>query len=125
MGAPKVDPNTLFFVRRLAVKGDTELGLTVQNLLGGIDWDALLSALPLPRPPGAVPVARERARWRVQPGTLGSGADVGRFRERMLHDVELVAQMLFEQRPQSLAFAALQRLQDVVVFAHGVGPALA
>jgi predicted lipid carrier protein YhbT len=29
MGAPKVDPNTLFFVRRLAVKGDAELGLTV------------------------------------------------------------------------------------------------
>jgi predicted lipid carrier protein YhbT len=32
------DPDTLFFSRRLRVEGDTELGLTVKNLLDGIDW---------------------------------------------------------------------------------------
>ena len=42
------DPDTLFFARRLAVEGDTELGLTVKNLLDGIDWHAVLAALPRP-----------------------------------------------------------------------------
>jgi len=40
------DPDTLFFARRLAVSGDTELGLVVKNLLDGIDLAALV-----PRPP--------------------------------------------------------------------------
>ena len=43
------DPDTLFFARRLVVEGDTELGLTVKNLLDSIDWEAALGALPLPR----------------------------------------------------------------------------
>lgn len=42
------DPDTLFFARRLVVEGDTELGLTVKNLLDGIDWDALAAHLPAP-----------------------------------------------------------------------------
>ena len=42
------DPDTLFFARRLAVEGDTELGLTVKNLLDGIDWRGVLAAMPLP-----------------------------------------------------------------------------
>jgi predicted lipid carrier protein YhbT len=42
------DPDTLFFARRLAIEGDTELGLTVKNLLDGIDWRGVLAALPLP-----------------------------------------------------------------------------
>lgn len=33
----RVDPDTLFFRRRLRVSGDTALGLTVKNLLDGID----------------------------------------------------------------------------------------
>jgi predicted lipid carrier protein YhbT len=36
------DPDTLFFARRLVVEGDTALGLTVKNLLDGIDWATLL-----------------------------------------------------------------------------------
>lgn len=32
------DPDTLFFNRRLTIEGDTELGLTVKNLLDSIDW---------------------------------------------------------------------------------------
>lgn len=45
------DPDTLFFARRLAVEGDTELGLVLKNLLDGIDWRALLErVLPRPRP---------------------------------------------------------------------------
>ena len=39
------DPDTLFFTRRLVMTGDTDLGLTVKNLLDAIDW----SRLPLPR----------------------------------------------------------------------------
>jgi len=39
------DPDTLFFTRRLAMTGDTELGLVVKNLLDAIDW----TRLPLPR----------------------------------------------------------------------------
>jgi len=35
------DPDTLFFTRRLAIEGDTELGLIVKNALDAIDWDAL------------------------------------------------------------------------------------
>lgn len=42
------DPDTLFFARRLVVEGDTELGLTVKNLLDSIDWETALAALPLP-----------------------------------------------------------------------------
>ena len=39
------DPDTLFFARRLLIQGDTDLGLTVKNLLDGIDWGGLLSGL--------------------------------------------------------------------------------
>ena len=38
------DPDTLFFNRRLLVEGDTELGLTVKNMLDALEW----SRLPLP-----------------------------------------------------------------------------
>jgi predicted lipid carrier protein YhbT len=32
------DPDTLFFHRKLLIEGDTELGLTVKNLLDSVDW---------------------------------------------------------------------------------------
>jgi predicted lipid carrier protein YhbT len=32
------DPDTLFFLRRLAIEGDTALGLTVKNALDAVDW---------------------------------------------------------------------------------------
>lgn len=35
------DPDTLFFSRRLAIEGDTELGLLVKNALDAIDWTRL------------------------------------------------------------------------------------
>jgi O2-independent ubiquinone biosynthesis accessory factor UbiT len=49
------DPDTLFFARRLAIEGDTDLGLTVKNLLDGIDWDGLVARAlpPFLRPTGA------------------------------------------------------------------------
>jgi len=34
------DPDTLFFQRRLAVEGDTELGLALKNYLDGMEPDA-------------------------------------------------------------------------------------
>jgi predicted lipid carrier protein YhbT len=57
------DPDTLFFERRLAVTGDTELGLAVKNALDAVDWrvPALAAARPQecsdPRP-------GNRSRWR-------------------------------------------------------------
>lgn len=37
------DPDTLFFNRTLVVEGDTELGLTVKNLLDSIDWSTVIN----------------------------------------------------------------------------------
>ncbi len=42
------DPDTLFFSRRLVSEGDTELGLSVKNLLDAVDPETVLSRLPLP-----------------------------------------------------------------------------
>jgi predicted lipid carrier protein YhbT len=41
------DPDTLFFNRRLLIEGDTDLGLTVKNLLDGVEWETVTSRLPL------------------------------------------------------------------------------
>lgn len=38
--ARQEDPDTLFFNRELTVEGDTELGLTVKNMLDAIEWPA-------------------------------------------------------------------------------------
>lgn len=35
------DPDTLFFQRRLAIHGDTEVGLTARNLLDRLEWAVL------------------------------------------------------------------------------------
>jgi O2-independent ubiquinone biosynthesis accessory factor UbiT len=50
------DPDTLFFSRRLVSEGDTELGLTVKNLLDALDLEAVLRRLP-------APLARAAQRW--------------------------------------------------------------
>lgn len=50
------DPDTLFFSRRLVSEGDTELGLTVKNLLDALDPDTVLRQLP-------APLARVARRW--------------------------------------------------------------
>ena len=42
------DPDTLFFSRRLLSEGDTELGLSVKNLLDALDPDVVLRRLPAP-----------------------------------------------------------------------------
>jgi predicted lipid carrier protein YhbT len=39
------DPDTLFFNRRLAIEGDTELGLVAKNALDAADWDRLPAPL--------------------------------------------------------------------------------
>ncbi|ABO24652.1 SCP2 domain-containing protein [Shewanella loihica] len=41
IAAGKEDPDTLFFQRRLAIEGDTELGLEVKNLLLSIEFDTM------------------------------------------------------------------------------------
>ncbi|MEJ2793756.1 SCP2 sterol-binding domain-containing protein [Iodobacter sp. LRB] len=40
------DPDTLFFQRRLSIEGDTELGLTLKNLMDATDFEPLLAWLP-------------------------------------------------------------------------------
>jgi predicted lipid carrier protein YhbT len=50
------DPDTLFFSRRLVSEGDTELGLTVKNLLDALDPELVLRRLP-------APLARAAQRW--------------------------------------------------------------
>jgi predicted lipid carrier protein YhbT len=42
------DPDSLFFSRRLVSEGDTELGLTVKNLLDSLDPESVLHRLPAP-----------------------------------------------------------------------------
>jgi len=34
----KLDPDQLFFQRKLIIEGDTELGLGIKNLLDSLDW---------------------------------------------------------------------------------------
>ncbi|MEW5770190.1 MAG: SCP2 sterol-binding domain-containing protein [Pseudomonadota bacterium] len=42
------DPDTLFFNRRLLIEGDTDLGLTVKNMLDSVELEALAEAMPGP-----------------------------------------------------------------------------
>lgn len=44
----RVDPDTLFFGRRLVIEGDTELGLLLKNRLDALDLSALAKAPPGP-----------------------------------------------------------------------------
>ncbi|WP_082633182.1 ubiquinone anaerobic biosynthesis accessory factor UbiT [Lacimicrobium alkaliphilum] len=49
LACQQVDPDTLFFQRKLCISGDTELGLYVKNLLDSLELDSLpaLFARPL------------------------------------------------------------------------------
>ncbi|QZA77317.1 SCP2 sterol-binding domain-containing protein [Deefgea tanakiae] len=42
------DPDTLFFQRRLSITGDTELGLTLKNLMDATDFAPLFKIFPKP-----------------------------------------------------------------------------
>jgi len=42
------DPDTLFFNRRLSIEGNTDLGLTVKNMLDAVELDSILAAMPMP-----------------------------------------------------------------------------
>lgn len=42
------DPDTLFFNRRLLIEGNTDIGLTVKNMLDAVELDSLLAAMPAP-----------------------------------------------------------------------------
>ena len=37
----KTDPDTLFFQRRMSIDGNTELGLTIKNILDAMDFERL------------------------------------------------------------------------------------
>ena len=40
------DPDTLFFNRRLLIEGDTDLGLTVKNMLDAVELERVAAAMP-------------------------------------------------------------------------------
>lgn len=42
------DPDTLFFNRRLLIEGDTDLGLTVKNMLDSVELEDLAQKMPGP-----------------------------------------------------------------------------
>lgn len=62
------DPDTLFFARRLAMEGDTELGLLVKNTLDALDPAALRIRMPTP---GAVFRLLQETIRRPQTGSAG------------------------------------------------------
>lgn len=45
VAARKADPDMLFFQRRLAIEGDTELGLEVKNLMDALELEAMPAVL--------------------------------------------------------------------------------
>lgn len=45
------DPDTLFFNRRLLIEGDTDLGLTVKNMLDSVELEGLVEKMPGPLGP--------------------------------------------------------------------------
>ena len=47
LAARRVDPDTLFFQRRLCMEGDTELGLGLKNFLAALDEDEVAMLRPL------------------------------------------------------------------------------
>jgi len=47
----KVDPDSLFFSRRLVIEGDTELGLLIKNTLDAVDLSDFWKVLPGSRMP--------------------------------------------------------------------------
>ena len=73
MLARREDPDTLFFHHRLAIEGDTALGLELKNFLDGLEWETL----PLPALFDQLPQQALRAFETVVP-LLGSLAAAGR-----------------------------------------------
>ncbi|MGP6487315.1 ubiquinone anaerobic biosynthesis accessory factor UbiT [Duffyella gerundensis] len=68
VAARKADPDMLFFQRRLAIEGDTELGLEVKNLMDAMEFDAMPRTL--------LNAMQQLATWieaaRTMPSTDGS-----------------------------------------------------
>lgn len=65
------DPDTLFFNRRLLIEGNTDLGLTVKNMLDAVELDTLLSSLPAPAAYLLRGLRRRLAEEPVQPALNG------------------------------------------------------
>lgn len=75
----QLDPDQLFFQRRLIIEGDTELGLGVKNLLDSLEWQLpLMPPPPLPwrpfsRRPDPFPACRTNTRCRAAPPPAAAG----------------------------------------------------
>lgn len=68
----QVDPDTLFFQRRIRIEGDTEVGLGIKNTLDALDWDDLPSGLRLLLETAGA-VADRLSRWGRRTGVRPSG----------------------------------------------------
>lgn len=64
------DADTLFFQRRLALTGDTELGLTARNVLDQLRWEEVPLALRISLHRMATLATRARAAYRSRTGRL-------------------------------------------------------
>lgn len=73
LAAGLADPDTLFFQRRLAIEGDTELALALKNFLDSVDP----ADLPLPHVARTASRIRRRVASRFAPdgGETSAGAD--------------------------------------------------
>jgi predicted lipid carrier protein YhbT len=56
------DPDTLFFNRRLLIEGDTDLGLTVKNMLDAVELETVTAAMPA----GMGRVVTSLQRWAIR-----------------------------------------------------------
>jgi predicted lipid carrier protein YhbT len=74
MLARREDPDTLFFQRRLAIEGDTALGLEIKNFLDRLEWETLpLPALLDQLPQQALRVYETVVPWLGNLPVLGAG----------------------------------------------------
>ncbi len=78
------DPDTLFFARRLAMEGDTELGLLVKNTLDALDPEALRTRMPAPAAMLRLLGLALRDQWPGISDTAGQSGHDGAFTLR--HD---------------------------------------
>ncbi len=76
MLARREDPDTLFFQRRLAIEGDTALGLEIKNFLDRLEWEALpLPALLRGAPQQALSAFETVVPWLGRLPGFGDGGD--------------------------------------------------
>ena len=75
------DADTLFFQRRLALTGDTELGLTARNLLDQLPWESIPLALRIALHRAARFAAAAREAYRSRRPVIGAASRIAPQRD--------------------------------------------